>query len=113
MYQESGPDYVVSLLTGYPEDSDQGDGTYRNPYFVGGPALSMGPQLSDDQVEYADGTAQTAEQYAKDVAAFMMWAAEPHMEARKATGFTVMIFLVVFAGLLYFTKKRVWSDVEH
>lgn len=113
MYQESGPDYIVSLLTGYPEDADLGNGTYRNPYFVGGPALSMAPPLSDDLVEYADGTPQTAEQYAKDVSAFMMWAAEPHMEARKATGFSVIIFLVVFAGLLYFTKKKVWSEIDH
>jgi len=113
MYQEAGPNYVVSLLTGYPEDADQGNGTYHNPYFAGGPALSMAPPIADDQVEYADGTAQTVEQYSKDVAASMMWAAEPHLEARKATGFSVMIFLVVFAGLLYFTKKKVWSDVEH
>jgi cytochrome c1 len=24
-----------------------------------------------------------------------------------------MIFLVVFAGLMYLTKKRVWANVEH
>jgi ubiquinol-cytochrome c reductase cytochrome c1 subunit len=52
---------------------------------------------------------ETVEQYAKDVAAFMMWTAEPHLEARKRIGFQVMIFLVVFAGLLYFTKKKIWS----
>ena len=113
MYQESGPNYVVSLLTGYPEDSELEGGTYRNPYYVGGAALSMAPPIADDQVEYTDGTVQTVEQYSKDVAAFMMWAAEPHLEARKATGFTVMIFLVVLAGLLYFTKKKVWASVEH
>ena len=42
----------------------------------------------------------------------MMWAAEPHMEARKRIGFQVMIFLIVFAGLLYFTKKKVWADAH-
>jgi ubiquinol-cytochrome c reductase cytochrome b/c1 subunit len=34
------------------------------------------------------------------------------MEQRKRIGFQVMIFLIVFAGLLYFTKKKVWSDVH-
>ncbi len=112
-YQESGPDYIVSLLTGYPDDSETDGGVYANPYYVGGPALAMAPPLSDDQVEYADGSPQTVDQYSKDVAAFMMWAAEPHLEQRKSMGFSVMIFLIVFAGLLYFTKKKVWSDVEH
>ena len=55
---------------------------------------------------------ETVEQYAKDLAAFTMWAAEPHLEQRKAMGFSVMLFLIVFAGLVYFTKKKVWSDVE-
>ena len=61
------------------------------------------------QVTYDDGSPQTVEQYSKDVAAFLMWAAEPHLDARKRIGFQVMIFLIVFAGLMYFTKKKVWS----
>ncbi len=56
---------------------------------------------------------KTVEQYAKDVTAFLMWAAEPKLEQRKKTGFNVMIFLFVFAGLMYFTKKKVWSDQPH
>ena len=55
----------------------------------------------------------TVDQYAHDVAAFMMWAAEPHLEERKKIGFRVMIFLIVFAGMLYFTKKKLWRNVEH
>ena len=70
----------------------------------------MPPPLSDGQVDYADGAPPTVDQYAKDVAAFLMWAAEPHLEARKRIGFQVMIFLLVFAGLLYFTKKKVWAS---
>ena len=78
----------------------------------------MPQPLSDGQVEYvkgADGKPQapeTVDQYAKDVSAFLMWAAEPHMEQRKETGFRVLAFLLVFAGLLYFTKKKIWSRVE-
>ena len=72
----------------------------------------MPKPLQDGQVTYTDGAPQTLDQYAKDVSAFLMWAAEPHMETRKRIGLQVMIFLIVFAGLLYFTKKRVWSRVE-
>ncbi len=57
----------------------------------------MPPPLSDGQVTYDDGSPQTVAQYAKDVTAFLMWAAEPHMEARKRIGFQVMIFLLVLA----------------
>ncbi len=72
----------------------------------------MPPPLSDGVVTYTDGAPQTVDQYAKDVAAFLMWAAEPTLEARKRIGFQVMIFLVVLAGLLYFTKKKVWYEIE-
>jgi ubiquinol-cytochrome c reductase cytochrome b/c1 subunit len=68
--------------------------------------------LSDKRVEYTDGAPTTVDQYSKDVAAFMMWAAEPHMETRKRIGFQVMIFLIVLSGLLYFTKKKVWADAH-
>jgi len=113
-YQESGPDYIVSLMTGYSSTEPNDSGTYDNPYFLGGASLAMAPPLSDGSVEYAQADIpQTTDQYAKDVAAFLMWAAEPHLEQRKAMGFSVMLFLIIFAGLLYFTKKKVWSDVEH
>ncbi|MBX6425668.1 MAG: cytochrome c1 [Variibacter sp.] len=115
-YQEQGPDYIVALLTGYeepPAGFQLPPGTQYNKYFPGH-AIAMPPPLSDGRVEYTDGTPQTVEQYAKDVTAFLVWAAEPHMEARKRIGFQVMVFLIVFAGLLYFVKKKVWSGVpEH
>ena len=73
----------------------------------------MAQPLYGDDVEYDDGTEATIEQQSKDVTAFLMWAAEPHMQERKEMGFRVMIFLVLFAALLYLTKKQVWSRVEH
>ena len=69
--------------------------------------------LSDGQVEYADGTTASLDQMSKDVSAFLMWAAEPKLEERKRTGFQVLIYLLVLTGLLYFTKKKVWANVEH
>ncbi len=113
-YQEQGVDYLVALLKGYtdpPQGVELPPGTSYNTYFPGH-AISMPPPLQDELVPYTDGAPQTIDQYAKDVAAFLAWAAEPHMEARKRIGFQVMIFLIVFAGLLYFTKKKIWADVH-
>src|SRR5690606_39800193 len=104
------------LLTGYqdpPEGFDLQPGTYYNPHFMAGPALSMPPPLSDGQITYDDDAPQTLDQYSRDVSAFLMWAAEPHLEARKKTGFVVLIFLVLFAGLVYMTKRKIWSEVAH
>src|SRR5262249_6711548 len=107
-------DYIVALLNGY-EDPPQGfampEGAQYNKYFPGH-AIRMPKVLFDGQVEYTDGSPATADQYAKDVAAFLMWVAEPHLVERRRIGFQVLVFLIVFAGLLYFTKKKVWSTVE-
>jgi cytochrome c1 len=116
-FQEQGVDYLVALLKGYHDQPPQGftlpPGTQYNTYFPGH-AIAMPKPLEDGRVEYTDGTPATLDNYAKDVTAFLMWTAEPHMEARKRIGFQVMIFLLVFAGLLYFVKKKVWSGVpEH
>ncbi|MBH0236673.1 cytochrome c1 [Methylobrevis sp. L22] len=114
-YQEQGADYLHALLTGYqepPEGVEVAEGTYYNPYFIAGQSLKMPPPMSDDQVEYTDGSPQTVEQYSRDVSAFLMWAAEPHLVERKQMGFRVIIFLIVFAGLLYATKKKIWSKAH-
>nr|WP_237718344.1 cytochrome c1 [Rhodovulum sp. PH10] len=113
-YQEAGPDYIVAYLTGYtdpPADFKLPDGANYNKYYAGH-ATAMPPPLADGLVAYTDDTPQTAKQYAKDVAAFLMWTAEPHLEARKRLGFQVMVFLLILTGLLYFTKKRVWDPVH-
>jgi ubiquinol-cytochrome c reductase cytochrome c1 subunit len=115
-YQEAGPNYVHALLTGYGQTPPPGvvvpEGTHYNPFFLNGVSLAMPPPLEDGQTPYPDGTPTTVDQYAKDVSAFLMWAAEPHLDARKRTGFQVMIFLIVFAALMYLTKKRIWAKVH-
>jgi ubiquinol-cytochrome c reductase cytochrome b/c1 subunit len=113
-YQELGPDYIHGILTGYeaaPKDFKLPEGGHYNKYFPGH-NIAMPQPLQDGQVTYDDGTPQTLDQYAKDVAAFLMWAAEPKLEQRHRIGFQVMIFLIVLSGLLYFTKKKVWHEVE-
>lgn len=112
--RKHGPDYLYSLLTGYaepPEDVSLADGMMYNPYFPGH-QIAMPTPLSDDQVEYADGTAASLDQMARDVTAFLMWTAEPKLEHRHSLGLKVMIFLVIFAGLLYASYRRVWEDLH-
>jgi cytochrome c1 len=115
-YQEAGPDYIRAVLNGYEDPPPAGvtlsPGAQYNKYFPGH-AIAMPKPLSDGQVEYPDGTPATVDQYAKDVAAFLMWAAEPKLDERKRLGFQVFVFLLVLTGLLYFTKRRVWHDVHH
>ena len=117
-YAEGGPDYIHSLLTGYgktpPEGIDVAEGTHYNPYFMNAAALAMTPPLTPDTViTYDDDTPASVDQNARDVAAFLMWAAEPHLEARKRMGFGVMVFLLLFAGLVYLTKRRIWAATPH
>jgi ubiquinol-cytochrome c reductase cytochrome b/c1 subunit len=112
-YQEQGPDYIAAYISGYkdpPKDFKLPENGHYNEYFPGH-TTAMPQPLQDGQVKYDDGTPETVAQYGKDVAAFLMWVAEPKLDARKRIGFQVFIFLIVFAGLMYFTKKKVWSAV--
>jgi ubiquinol-cytochrome c reductase cytochrome c1 subunit len=115
-YQENGPDYIYSLLTGYedaPASFQVPPGGHYNPYFHAAAALAMPKPLSDGQVTYDDGAPATVDQYSKDVTSFLMWAAEPHLEERKRTGFMVMIFLIIFSGLIFLTKRSIYANKEH
>ena len=113
-----GPQYVYSLLTGFEKVPDElaaeqkGNGKYYNPYFVNGIWIAMPPPLTDGQVTFDDGAPNKIDDMAKDVAAFLAWTAEPKMEERKQTGFEVLIYLAILAGLLYAVKKKVWADAH-
>ena len=120
-YSEGGVDYIHALLNGYHEEAPEGfelpEGKYYNDYFPGH-AIGMAPPLSDGQITYevAEGQTEvplTLEQYSTDVSAFMMWMAEPGLVSRKETGFKVLLFLVLFAGLMWATKRRIWAGIEH
>ena len=109
-----GVDYIYSLLQGY-EDPPAGfildDGVYYNKYMYGN-KIKMSNQLSDGLVEYADGTNATVEQMSKDVTTFLMWTAEPHLEARHQMGFKAIVYLIILTILVYFSMKRIWSRIE-
>tara|TARA_A100001015_G_scaffold125597_1_gene139146 strand:+ start:404 stop:1189 length:786 start_codon:yes stop_codon:yes gene_type:complete len=109
-----GANYIYSLLQGY-EDPPTGmildDGVYYNKYMYGN-KIKMANQLSDGLVEYSDGTKATVEQMSKDVTTFLMWTAEPHLEARHQMGFKVIVYLIILTVLVYFSMKRIWSRIE-
>jgi len=109
-----GVDYIYSLLQGYeeaPSGMTLDDGVHYNKYMYGN-KIRMAAPLSDGLVEYGDGTAATVEQMSKYVTTFLMWAAEPHLEARHQMGFKAIIYLIILTILVYFSMKKIWSRVE-
>ena len=109
-----GANYIYSILMGY-EEKPAGfvldEGVYYNKYMDGNKIKMMNP-LSDDLIEYTDGTNATQAQMAKDVTTFLTWTAEPHLEARHRTGTKVIIYLIILATLVYFSMKKIWSRVD-
>ena len=109
--RHGGAEYIRSLLLGYT--GAQQSGKYINHYFPGGLIAMPPPLVADDQVVYEDGTPATIEQMSTDVSAFLQWAADPHMEARKKTGFMAVTFLLILSLLLYVAYKTVWRGQSH
>ena len=109
-----GVDYIYSLLQGY-EDAPSGvtldEGVHYNKYMYGN-KIKMSAPLSDGIIEYGDGTVASVEQMSKDVTTFLMWAAEPHLEARHRMGFKAIVYLIILTVLVYFSMKKIWSRVE-
>ena len=79
---------------------------------MSGNKIKMANPLSENIVQYIDGTASTEEQMAKDVVTFLAWAAEPHLESRHKMGFKAILYLFVITILVYFSMKKIWSRVE-
>lgn len=129
-----GPEYIYSYLTHFPDENpecapDGIDGYYYNTVFavggipdsckdehgvstIKGSYVQMPPALFDDLVTYEDGTPATMHQMAEDVAAFLMWAAEPKLEARKQAGLISVGFLALLTVLLYLTNKQIWAAAK-
>ena len=108
-----GAEYVASLLAGYTGEEKEEFGTifYENKAFPGG-WISMAPPLYGDDVIFEDGSPADIESVSQDVAAFLMWTAEPQMMARKQAGFTGVLMLLILTVLLYVTNKRIWAPVK-
>lgn len=109
-----GADYIHALLSGYeeaPEGVEMRAGLYYNPYMAGG-KIAMPVPLLEELVEYSDGTEATVEQMSMDVTHFLNWTAEPELEQRKRMGFMVLIYLSIFAGLMFFSMRKIWADLH-
>ena len=117
-YQDGGADYLYALLTGYeeaPTGVEMAEGMYYNAAFPGH-QMAMAPPLSMDFfIEYQPdaGATGSLDQNAKDVTAFLAWAADPSLDTRKRLGWQVLLYLVITTLLLYAVKKRVWARVKH
>lgn len=128
--RHDGANYIYSLLTGYeevPTGLQIRPGQYYNAYMAGdltpfmpegahvppGGFIAMPSPLADGQVTYDDDAAETADQYAKDVAAYIAWASDPKQVQRKQAGVGVLIFLFLFAGITYVSYRRIWKGVAH
>ncbi|MCK0126626.1 cytochrome c1 [Gelidibacter sp. F2691] len=105
-----GAEYIAAFLTSFNGEEQEVAGQYLNgnDVFPGG-WTSMAPQLEDGSVDYDDGHNNSAHHLAEDVAAFLMWTAEPNMMARKQTGFVAVLMLVLLTSLLYLTNKKLWA----
>ena len=89
------------------------DGLHYNPYFANLNVAMPPPLAADGQVTYADGTNASIDQMAKDVSAFLVWTAEPKLEARHRGGVGVLIFLLIATMLGYMAYRNVWANVKH
>jgi ubiquinol-cytochrome c reductase cytochrome c1 subunit len=116
-YQEGGPDYIYAYLTGYKQppanvkvpDIMNYNEAFPSPHMTAMPNPFAG---GDGVVKYDDQTPGTVDNYARDVAAFLAWTADPRLEERKRIGLMVTIYLLITAVLLYFAKRRVWKKAH-
>lgn len=115
-YQEGGPDYIYAVLTGYLDQAPAGKqlapGMNYNTAFPGNQIAMPAPLGKDNFITYQDKTG-SLEANAKDIAAFLAWAADPSLNSRKRIGWQVMLYLLATTALLYLGKRRIWSRIEH
>jgi len=120
--REGGASYVYSLLTGFQNqpaellkkfpDAKTPPNLHYNPYFANLNIAMPPPLTADGQVTYADGTKPTVDQMAKDVAAFLVWTAEPNLESRHAAGLAVVIFLLLGTIFGYLAYHQIWDEAK-
>jgi ubiquinol-cytochrome c reductase cytochrome c1 subunit len=108
-----GAEYIASLLAGYTGEEKEEFGTvfYENTAYPGR-WIAMAPPLYGEDVDFDDGHSNELKYEAMDVAAFLTWAAEPKMMARKHVGFRAVLFLILLSALLYATNKTLWGPIK-
>jgi ubiquinol-cytochrome c reductase cytochrome c1 subunit len=121
--RHDGGAYIYSLLTGYQNqpaklvqefpDAKTGPGLHYNPYFANLNIAMPPPIVAEGQVSYADGTKPTVDQMSKDVAAFLIWTAEPKLQERHQVGFWFVLYLLLATVLAYLAYRNIWAGIKH
>ena len=112
--RKNGVDYLYNLLLGYaepPENFELGEGMYYNQWFDGN-QIAMAQPLDEGYVDYDDGTINSLPQLAEDLVTFLKWSAEPELEERKSLGIKVILFFIILGFIVFFTKRRLWRDIN-
>ena len=99
-----GVHYLYSYLTGY---SVNAKGETVNRIFPGTrmPDI-LGIATTTDVKQRAEIVTK-----AKEMTAFLHWAADPHAEERKQLGIYVIVYLLLLTVLLYFWKIQIWRKL--
>ena len=90
-----GAEHIYALLTGYNDKPE------KNSIF---PGITMPPPFSRDDPELT--------RKARDVAAFLDYAADPSARERKSLGVYVLAYMLVLTALLYVLNRRTWKRIR-
>jgi ubiquinol-cytochrome c reductase cytochrome c1 subunit len=134
MARERGTDYIYSYLHGFYQDKTRPWGV--NNLYLAGTAMpdvlaslqglqkpayknEKDPHGSDKMVlvgveAMTPGAMKPEEydQFVRDIANFLDYAAEPIKATRQSMGIFVVLFLLVFFVFAYLLKKEYWKDVH-
>jgi ubiquinol-cytochrome c reductase cytochrome c1 subunit len=133
MARERGVDYIYSYLKSFYIDKTRPFGV--NNLYLAGTAMPhvlsslQGLQKPVYKNEQEHGSAQMVlvgveamtpgamkpeeyDQFVRDIANFLDYAAEPIKATRETMGVFVMLFLLVFFVFAYLLKKEYWKDVH-
>lgn len=103
--REGGGRYLFSYLTGY-HMNDKGELT--NSVF---PETRMPDILG--VADASDPQQRTElENRAKDVSAFLVWAADPHAGERERLGYYVLAYIFILTLLMFMWKKQIWREID-
>ncbi|HEY2677522.1 MAG TPA: cytochrome c1 [Steroidobacteraceae bacterium] len=134
MARERGTDYIYSYLKGFYADKTRPWGV--NNLYLSGTAMPhvlytlqglQKPVFKNEQdphgnasmvlvgvAEMTPGAMKPEEydEFVRDIANFLDYAAEPVKNTRQTMGIFVMLFLLVFFVFAYMLKKEYWKDVH-
>ena len=102
--RDGGMHYLYSYLLGYYVN-DKGE-TNNRIY----PGTRMPDILAISTTTDVKQRAEISTK-AKEMTAFLNWAADPHAEERKQLGFYVIAYLLLLTVLLYFWKVQIWRKL--